>query len=142
MKVKAMFWGSLLLAFAVGCGLSGVPSETGQATSVSVVGGPTPEAQMISTPASRTQVLTPTAIVFLTPGLEPTPTAQAETALPTVLTELSLGVSAGNGYYPEKMAVNPSTNLVYVHNQAGEKGMGLVSVIDGQTNEIVATIDV
>jgi len=97
---------------------------------------------MISTPASRTQVLTPTAISSLTSGLEPTPTAQAEAALPMVLTELSLGVPAGNGYYPEKMAVNPNTNLVYVHNQAGEGGMGRISVIDGQINEIVATIDV
>jgi DNA-binding beta-propeller fold protein YncE/photosystem II stability/assembly factor-like uncharacterized protein len=63
-------------------------------------------------------------------------------ALPAVLTELSLGVSAGNGYYPEKIAVNPSTHRVYVHNQTGERDMGRVSVIDGQANEIVATIDV
>jgi len=67
---------------------------------------------------------------------------QAEAALPAMLTELSLGVPAGNGYYPEKMAVNPDTNLVYVHNQAGEEDVGRVSVIDGQTNEIIATIDV
>ncbi len=97
---------------------------------------------MISTPASGTQIPTPMVIVSLTPGAEPTPTAQAEAAWPTVLTEFSLGVPAGNGYYPKKMAVNPKTNLVYVHNQAGEGGVGQVSVIDGQTNEIVATIDV
>ena len=142
MKVKVVFWVSLLLAFAAGCRLSGVPLEMGQGTSASVVGGLTRETQTMSTPANRTQVLTPTTTASLTPGAEPTPAVQAEAALPAVLTELSLGVPAGNGYYPEKMAVNLSTHLVYVHNQASEGDMGRVSVIDGQTNEIVATIDV
>jgi len=142
MKVKAMLWGSLLLALAAGCRLSGVSSEMGQGTSVSTVGGPTPEARMVSTPASGTQVPTPTAITSPTPGTVPTLITQTGAAWPAVLTELSLGVPAGNGYYPEKMAVNPNTNFVYVRNQVGEGDMGRVSVIDGQTNEIVATIDV
>ncbi|MFB0536347.1 MAG: hypothetical protein ACETWR_15335, partial [Anaerolineae bacterium] len=142
MKVNAMLWDLLLLALAVGCGLSGVPSGMGQGTSVAVIDESTLEAQMISTPVSGTQVPTPTVMVSLTPEAKPTSIAQAEAALSAVLTELSLGVPAGNGYYPEKMAVNPNTHLVYVHNQAGEGGMGRVSVIDGQTNEIVATIDV
>ncbi|TEU13337.1 MAG: hypothetical protein E3J21_18765 [Anaerolineales bacterium] len=141
MKVKAMLWGSLLLALAAGCGLSRAPSEMGQGTSVSVVGGSIPETRMAS-PASGTQVPTPTAIASPTPETMPMPTHQAKMALPAVLTQLSLGVPAGNGYYPEKMAVNPNTHRVYAHNQTGEKGMGRVSVIDGQTQEIVATIDV
>jgi DNA-binding beta-propeller fold protein YncE/photosystem II stability/assembly factor-like uncharacterized protein len=142
MKAKAVLWVSLLLALTTGCRLSGAPSEMEQGTSVSVVGGPTPEARMISMPASGTQVPTLAAIASPASGTVTTPPPQAEAVLPAVLTELSLGVPAGNGYYPEKMAVNPNTNLVYVHNQADEKGMERVSVIDGQTNEIVATIDV
>jgi DNA-binding beta-propeller fold protein YncE/photosystem II stability/assembly factor-like uncharacterized protein len=142
MKVKAILGGLLLLTFAAGCGLSRVPSEMGQGTSVAVVDGPTPEAQTVSTPTSGTQVSTPVVMASLTPGVEPTLPPQAETALPAVLTVLSLGVPAGNGYYPEKMAINPKTHLVYVHNQVGEGGMGRVSVIDGQTDMIAATIDV
>ncbi len=59
-----------------------------------------------------------------------------------MLAELSLGVPAGNGYYPENMAVNPATHLVYVHTQVGVGSGGRVSVIDGQTREVLATIDV
>jgi len=142
MKVKAMLWGSLLLAFAAGCGLPGTPSEMGQGTSVAVVGGPAPEVQRISLPASETQVPTPMGVASPAPEAKPTPTAQAEVALPAVLMELSLGVPAGNGYYPARMAVNPNTHLVYVHNETGEGEMGRVSVMDGQTHEIVATVDV
>lgn len=142
MKVNAMLCGSLLLALMAGCGLSGISSEMGQGTSVSIAGGPTLETRMVPTPASETQVPTPTATASPTPGTEPTPTVQAESTLPAVLTELCLGVPAGNGYYPERTAVNPNTHLVYVHNQTGEGDMGRVSVIDGQTNEIVATVDV
>ena len=98
MKVKVVLWVSLLLAFAAGCRLSGVPLEMRQGTSASVVGGLTRETQTMSTHASRTQVLTPTTTASLTPGAKPTPAVQAEAALPPVLTELSLGVPAGNGY--------------------------------------------
>jgi DNA-binding beta-propeller fold protein YncE/photosystem II stability/assembly factor-like uncharacterized protein len=142
MKAKVVLWVSLLLALAVGCRLSGVPLEMGQITSVSVVGGLFPEAQRVSTPASGVQVPTPTIIASPTPGIVSAPLPQAEVALPAVLKELPLGVPAGNGYYPEKMAVNPNTHLVYVRNQVGEGDMGRVSVIDGQTHEIIATIDV
>jgi len=125
MKVKTLLGESLLLALVAGCRLSGVLSEMEQEISVAVVDGPTPAA--ITSPAPETM---------------PTPITQAEMALPAMLTELSLGVSAGNGYYPEKIAANPNTHRVYVHNQTGEGDMGRVSVIDGQANEIVATIDV
>jgi YVTN family beta-propeller protein len=51
---------------------------------------------------------------------------------------------------PQGVAVNPSTNLVYVANAASGKSESydapvldnLVSVIDGMTNQIVADIDV
>ena len=56
-------------------------------------------------------------------------------------TKLHLGVPAGNGYYPHEVAVNPLTGRVYVHNQSGgPEGRGLLSVIEGDMGEVVATV--
>jgi len=52
-------------------------------------------------------------------------------------------VPAGNGYYPRAIAVNATTGRIYVRNERSDsEEYGNVSVIDGATNEIIATIPV
>jgi YVTN family beta-propeller protein len=52
-------------------------------------------------------------------------------------------VPAGNGYYPQAIAINPATGRVYVRNERSDsEERGNVSIIDAATNEIIATIPV
>jgi len=52
-------------------------------------------------------------------------------------------VPTGNGYYPRAIAVNATTGRIYARNDRSDSGeQGNVSVIDGATNEIIATIPV
>ena len=50
------------------------------------------------------------------------------------------------GYYPSTVAVNPVTNTIYVANQCGSDptcaSYGTVSVIDGVSNTVIATVTV
>jgi YVTN family beta-propeller protein len=85
--------------------------------------------------------VTPTATKVATPTTEFTPTPEG--IWPKVITKLELGVPAGNGYLPRGIAVNSATGRVYVRNERSDsEERGNVSVIDGETNEIIATIPV
>ena len=54
---------------------------------------------------------------------------------PTVIATISIGPGGGT---PAGVAVNPTTNRIYVANQWSNN----VSVIDGATNTVVATVPV
>ena len=85
--------------------------------------------------------VTPTATEEATAARQPTPTPKA--IWPKVVTKLELGVPTGNGYLPRAVAVNSATSRVYVRNESSDSGeQGNVSVIDGATNEIIATVPV
>ena len=56
----------------------------------------------------------------------------------TVIDTIWLAPKAGNGLYPEAIGVNPVTNRIYVANRNSDN----VSVIDGVTDSVVATIGV
>ena len=84
---------------------------------------------------------------FETPQTPSTRTVRLATAFATIGATLVLPLaSAGSagiptisaGGYPWGVAVNPSTNTVYVANMTGNS----VSVIDGSTNTVTATVSV
>ncbi|HIC93970.1 MAG TPA: hypothetical protein EYP09_06955, partial [Anaerolineae bacterium] len=137
MKTKALLLSLLLGASLLACERPTpiAPTPTAQAT---------PSPTLI--PATPTPTIAPTATPTIaptaTPTLMPTATPPAEELVwPRVVTRLHLGVPAGNGYYPHEVAVNPLTGRVYVHNRSGgPEGRGLLSVIEGATGEVVATV--
>ena len=55
----------------------------------------------------------------------------------SVLTTINIGPEAGNGLRPSAVAVNQRSNKVYVVNES----TGNISVIDGSSNLVEATID-
>ena len=135
MKAKAVLLSLLLGASLLAC-----------ETPTPITPSPTVEATPSPIPATPTPTIAPTATPTImptpTPTTPPTPTPSAEELVwPWVVTKLHLGVPAGNGYYPHEVAVNPLTGRVYVHNQSGgPEGRGLLSVIEGATGEVVATV--
>jgi YVTN family beta-propeller protein len=149
MKVKVVLWGLLILTLLSACGrpkeatptpptASPLPTPTAtEATLTPPLVVPTVTKEATSTPQPATP--TPTEEATSTPHPTPTP----EGIWPKVVTRLELGVPTGNGYYPRAVAVNSATGLVYVRNErSNSEERGNVSVIDGTTNQIVATIPV
>ena len=164
MKAKVILWGLLLLTLLSACGrpeeTTPTPSPlppTPTPTTTEVTPTPSPvvptateEARPTPPPATPTATTeptptpppaTPTATEEATPTPQPTPTPEG--IWPKVVARLELGVLAGNGYYPRAIAVNATTGRVYVRNERGDsEEQGNVSVIAGETNEIIATIPV
>ena len=164
MKAKVILWGLLLLTLLSACGrpeeatpmpptasptptpttteatltpLPVVPTATEEATPTPPHATPTATKQATPTPLPAT----PTATTEATPTPQPTPAPEG--IWPTVVARLELGVPSGNGYYPRAIAVNSATGRVYVRNERSDsEEHGNVSVIDGTTNEIIATIPV
>lgn len=61
-----------------------------------------------------------------------------ETAAQTVIDTIKLGPEAGNGFGAATVAVNHRINMVYVVNRISSN----ISVINGLSNNVVATIDI
>ncbi|MEW6232559.1 MAG: kelch repeat-containing protein, partial [Chloroflexota bacterium] len=88
------------------------------------------QCSVIPTP---TPMPTATPTVTPAPSTTPTPTPNCGLAsLPTVIARIPVGTR------PVAVAVNPTTNRIYVTNEGSDN----VSVIDGATNQVVATVTV
>jgi len=147
MKAR-LIWGLLLLALLPACGRpeKATPTPTVPPTPTATITQATPTPPPV-TPTATEEAMptpppaTPTPTQEATPTPQPTPTPEG--IWPKVVARLELGVPAGNGYYPQAIAVNPATGRVYVRNErSASQEHGNVSVIDGATNEIIATIPV
>ena len=149
MKAKVVLWGLLLLALLSACHRpegatpmppTASPTPTPAATEIRPTPSPViPTATEEATPTPPPA--TPTATTEAPPTPQPGPTSEG--IWPKVVARLELGVPTGNGYYPRAIAVNATTGRIYARNDRGDSGeQGNVSVIDGATNEIIATIPV
>jgi len=138
-KARVILWSLLLLTSLSAC------RRPEEATPPMVSPSPTPTPPLVTPTATKEATpelpITPTAIEEATSTPQPTPTPEG--IWPKVVTRLEVGVPAGNGYYPRALAVNSATGLVYVRNERSDsEERGNVSVIDGATDEIIATIPV
>ncbi len=149
MKAKVILWGLLLLTLLSACGrpeeTTPTPSPlppTPTPTTTEVTPTPSPVVPTATEEATPTPPpATPTATEEATPT--PQPTSTPEGIWPKVVARLELGVPAGNGYYPRAIAINATTGRIYVRNERSDsEEYGNVSVIAGETNEIIATIPV
>ena len=149
MNAKVILWGLLLLTLLSACGrpeeVTPTPSPLPPPptpTRTEVTPTPSPVVPTATTePTPTPPPATPTATEEATPT--PQPTSTPEGIWPKVVTRLELGVPTGNGYYPRAIAVNATTGRIYVRNERSDsEEYGNVSVIDGATNEIIATIPV
>ncbi|HEX9922567.1 MAG TPA: hypothetical protein VGD99_07880, partial [Anaerolineae bacterium] len=80
------------------------------------------------------------------PAIETRPavaiTSTNQTTRPRIITELDLGVRAGNGYFPQQVALDAENRQLYTLNSglAALDAGNTISVIDLDTNQVTALL--
>ena len=127
-------WAIPLFLLLTSCQQASPPPPTPQ---------PTVRAELLPPPSP---LPSPFPLSHPSPALSPTPIPLTPTPQPTgwwpqPLTTLELGIPAGNGYYPEGIAVHPARRLLYVHCRlGGPEERGLLSIVDGTSGQVLATV--